>query len=212
MAFMYSFPLWFVIHIKFKSEYLQKVYKQIYGSIFVLESILKISLVLFILNYINMKKLSLILLLITFSVLSAMAQNQPTTIVQSNGLFFTDSSQDKLYSGEFKEYFENGALKVEINIKDGRPEGAYIIYFDNGKPNEVRAYRNGEFHGVWRTYNEAGMLIAEAEYRNNKKHGEWHVWDDSGIIRYEMHYTGGKKSGTWYMWDEKGKLISEKKY
>lgn len=95
------------------------------------------------------------------------AQNQ--AIVQSEGLFFTDASQTKLYTGEYKEFYDNGALKVEMNIKEGKPEGPYIIYFANGKPQEVRAYRNGEFHGVWRTYNEAGLLVAEAEYRNNKK-------------------------------------------
>lgn len=140
------------------------------------------------------------------------AQSPESKIVQSDGLFFTDATQTKLYSGEYREYFDDGSLKVEMNIKEGKPEGAYIVYFRNGKPNEVRAYRNGEFHGTWRTYNEAGLLIAEAEYRNNKKHGTWKVWDDSGVIRYEMHYTNGRKSGTWYMWDEKGKLISEKKY
>ncbi|MBN2766942.1 MAG: toxin-antitoxin system YwqK family antitoxin [Paludibacteraceae bacterium] len=137
---------------------------------------------------------------------------QTTNIVQSEGLYFTDATQTKLYTGEYKEFYDNDALKLEMNIKEGKPEGSYIIYFANGKPHEVRAYRNGEFHGVWRTYNEAGLLVSEAEYRNNKKHGTWHVWDDSGIMRYEMHYDNGRKSGTWYMWDEKGKLTSEKKY
>ena len=137
---------------------------------------------------------------------------QDVKIIQSDGLFFTDATQTKLYSGEYKEFFDSHALKLEMNILNGKPEGAYIVYFENGKPNEVRAYRNGQFHGVWRTYNQAGMLIAEAEYRDNKKHGTWHVWDDSGIMRYEMHYLDGKKTGDWFMWDEKGKLISEKKY
>ena len=127
-----------------------------------------------------------ILLILLFVCVAGFAQNNK--IVQSDGLFFTDATQTKLYSGEYKEFFDNGALKLEMNIRDGKPEGAYIVYFANGKPNEIRAYRNGEFHGLWRTYNEAGMLISEAEYRNNKKHGTWHVWDDSGIMRYEMQY------------------------
>lgn len=146
-----------------------------------------------------------------FLVLGLFAQSD-INIIQSNGLFFTDKTQTKLYNGEYKEYFDNKSLKLEMFIKDGKPEGAYIIYFSNGRPNEVRAYRNGEFHGVWRTYNEAGTLIAEASYSGNKKHGKWFVWDDSGIMRYEMNYNNGRKSGTWYMWDEKGKLISEKTY
>lgn len=152
------------------------------------------------------------LLMVMFSLSSIIAQNQPGNIIESNGLYFTDASQSKLYNGEYKEFYPTGELKVEMNLKDGKPEGSYIVYFANGKPNEVRAYRNGEFHCVWRTYNEAGILISEAEYRNDKKNGTWHVWDDSGIMRYEMQYDNGKKSGSWYMWDEKGKLLSEKKY
>ena len=152
--------------------------------------------------------INLIYVLLSTFIVSA----QSTSIVQSDGLFFTDATQTKLYTGELKEFYDNGALKLEINIKEGKPQGAYIVYFSNGKPNEVRSYRNGIFHGIWRTYNEAGLLIAEAQYQNNKKHGTWHVWDDSGIMRYEMQYNNGKKSGVWFMWDEKGKLISEKKY
>ena len=160
-------------------------------------------------NTLYMKKLFFLFVSITLF-MSAMAQENKIT--QSNGFYFTDASQTKLYNGEYKEFYPGGALKLEMNIKDGKPQGAYIVYFENGKPHEVRAYRNGEFHGVWRTYNEAGLLIAEAEYANNKKNGTWHVWDDSGIMRYEMQYKNGVKTGIWYMWDEKGKLISEKPY
>ena len=85
--------------------------------------------------------------LMVWGVLAAQSQG----IVQSDGLFFTDATQTKLYTGEYKEFYDNGALKVEMNIREGKPEGPYIIYFANGKPQEVRAYRNGEFHGVWRT-------------------------------------------------------------
>jgi hypothetical protein len=162
-------------------------------------------------NYSKMKKILLAISLILLTI-TAIAQNHTPGIVESNGLYFTDGTQSKFYTGEYKEFYPTGELKVEMNLKDGKPEGSYIVYFSNGKPNEVRAYRNGQFHGIWRTYNDAGLLISEAEYRNDKKTGTWHVWDDSGIMRYEMQYDNGKKTGTWYMWDEKGKLISEKKY
>jgi len=137
-------------------------------------------------------------------------QNKPP--VESEGLYFTDASQARLYSGEYREYFDSGAIRLEMHIKNGKPEGAYVVYYENGKPNEIRSYLDGKFHGIWRTYNENGNLIAQAEYQNDKKHGKWFIWDDNGIMRYEMYYFKGKKAGIWYMWDEKGKLISEKKW
>ena len=72
-----------------------------------------------------------------FSLFSSLtAQNR--LIIQSDGLFFTDSTQTTLYSGEYKEFYENKSLKLEMNILNGKPEGAYIVYFANGKPNEYR--------------------------------------------------------------------------
>lgn len=132
--------------------------------------------------------------------------------VESEGLFFTDASQTKLYTGGYKEFFDDGELRLEMMIIQGKPEGPYVVYYRNGRPNEVRSYHDGKFHGVWRTYNENGMLISQAEYLQNKKHGRWMIWDDNGILRYEMEYTKGVRTGTWYMWDEKGRLVSEKKY
>lgn len=132
--------------------------------------------------------------------------------IESEGFYFTDLSQSKLFTGFFRSYYDTGDLKLEMFIKDGKPDGPYVVYFQNARINEVRSYHNGEFNGIWRSYNENGMLISQAEYLAGKKHGMWMIWDDNGIRRYEMQYTKGKKSGIWYMWDEKGKLISEKKY
>lgn len=155
------------------------------------------------------KKILLSTLLVT-ALLGVTAQNKK--IAHIDGLYYTDDTQSSLYTGELRDYFPDQSLRLEMTIKDGKPQGSYVVYHENGKPHEVRAYRNGLFHGTWRTYNEAGMLVAEAEYRDNLKQGTWHVWDDNGVMRYETHYTLGKKSGTWLMWDEKGKLISEKSY
>ena len=89
-------------------------------------------------------------------------KSEPSSIVQSDGLFFTDISQTKLYTGDYREFYDNGTMRLEMYIKDGKPEGDYVVYFPNGKPNEIRSYRDGKFHGTWRTYNEAGVLIPEA--------------------------------------------------
>jgi len=132
--------------------------------------------------------------------------------VECDGLFFTDGTQTKLYSGGYQEYFANGELRLDMMIVSGKPDGPYVVYFENGRPNEVRSYHNGQFHGVWRTYNSSGMLVSQAQYIDNKKHGKWMIWDNNGIQRYEMEYTNGKRSGVWYIWDEKGRLISEKTY
>ena len=91
-------------------------------------------------------------------------------------------------------------LKMELFLKDGRPEGTYVIYYPDGKIAEVRSYYHGIFHGEWRTYNEAGQLTGIASYKDGQKDGPWRVWNAKG-----------RKSGIWRTWDDDGKLLTEEK-
>ena len=82
-------------------------------------------------------------------------------------------------------------LKMELYLKDGRPEGTYVIYYPSGKIAEVRSYYHGIFHGEWRTYNENGQLIGLASYKEGQKDGPWRIWSDKGNLLYEMFYQQG---------------------
>lgn len=156
------------------------------------------------------------LMLIVCSVYVANAQEQeqsePQKIFLSEGYYFADKEQTRFFTGDYREYYSNGTIKLEIQIKDGLPQGTYVIYFENRKPKEIRSYDNGKLHGLWRTYDISGQLISEAEYKNDKKHGTWRIWDELGTQRYEMNYYEGKKTGIWRMWDEKGELVDEKRF
>ena len=154
-------------------------------------------------------------LAILFLSLSAYAQQPPQEnlqIFQSGGIYYRDKAQKILYTGEYREYYDNGTLKLEMQIANGVPEGTYVIYFENRKPHEIRSYKGGKLHGLWRTYDISGQLISEAEYKTGEKHGTWRIWDELGVQRYEMSYYNGKKTGIWRMWNEKGELMDEKRY
>lgn len=137
--------------------------------------------------------------------------NEPV-IYSSGGFYYKDRAQTEFYTGNYREYYDNGTLRLEIQISDGVPEGTYVVYFENRKPKEIRSYLQGKLHGLWRSYDVSGQLISEAEYKNDKKHGTWRIWDELGIQRYEMNYYEGRKIGIWRMWDEKGGLVDEKRY
>ncbi len=105
-----------------------------------------------------MKQLfQLLLFALTFLVLTSLTASNG--IVFHDGLYYTNSDQTSLYTGEYKEYYDNGSLKLELNIKDGKPTGVYVIYYPSGKPQEIRNYKNGNLHDVCRNYNEAGKIV-----------------------------------------------------
>src|SRR5665647_2135597 len=91
------------------------------------------------LKHIAMRKMIIPIMILLAFQLSISSQNEK--IVQSDGLFFTDATQTKLYSGEFKEYFTDKSIKVEINIKNGKPEGAYIaVSYTHLRAHETDSY------------------------------------------------------------------------
>ena len=160
----------------------------------------------------NNFKLYVAALFLTFGAYAQQPSQENPQLYQSGGIYYRDKAQKNPYTGDYREYYDNGTIKLEMQIGNGVPEGTYVIYFENRKPQEIRSYRGGKLHGLWRTYDISGQLISEAEYRTGEKHGTWRIWDELGTQRYEMNYYNGKKTGTWRMWNEKGELIDEKRY
>lgn len=116
------------------------------------------------------------------------------------------------YTGKYIVYFENGVIKEELTIKDGKLQGSFVRNHDNGKPMEMGNYDNNLKFGLWTRYSISGNLIAQASYINNKKDGNWFVYNEAGNKLFEMIYKDGEKIGTWNQWDETGKLIQTTNY
>jgi len=135
--------------------------------------------------------LTIVCLIMPFA---AFGQNN-TKVYKADGLYFTNEEQTELYDGDFKEYYEEGTLKMEIFIKKGRPEGTYVVYFPNERIQEIRSYKEGELHGTWRTYSELGVMLSHAEYVEGRKAGTWFIWNENGVKLYEMYYSEGKRVG-----------------
>src|SRR6056297_2916344 len=92
-------------------------------------------------------------------------------IEQKGNKYYT--SEGELYTGIYKEYFENGNLKLEASIKEGVYDGITILYFKSGNRKEQRAYREGKMDGTWINWNPNEVKIGLANYKDGKKHGEW---------------------------------------
>ena len=138
-----------------------------------------------------MKKHYLIQLFIACLIsISVFAESDIITL--SDGIYFKDGSQKELYTGDYKELYPDGSLKLEMRIKNGQIEGTYVTYFPNGNVKEVRSYLDGQLHGTWRTYNSDAILTAEAIYSHGKKN-YLRIWDDSGKLRYQMNFINNKK-------------------
>lgn len=156
-------------------------------------------------KYQLLKSILFVVLLIPLS-LSAQSQNQ---LEEKDGLYYKN---DMLYTGTHKEFYDNGNIRISMQVRDGVKEGEVVLYFENGKKKEVRSYKEGNKSGKWITWNKEGNKSALAFYDNNKKDSTWYIWDENGTKRFEMYYKEGKKSGTWKMWNEEGELINTREF
>lgn len=87
-----------------------------------------------------------------------------------------------------KELYENGKVRMEGAIKDGKRDGIWKVYFDDGK------------------------LWSEGTFTNGKRNGEAKNYFPNGKLRYEGFFTDDKKSGHWKFYGENGTLLEEKDF
>ena len=73
------------------------------------------------------------LLLLSAFLAGASLTVQAQDLVLSEGQYYTDETQTTPYTGRYTEFYEDGMLKMELYLKDGRPEGTYVIYYPDGK-------------------------------------------------------------------------------
>jgi antitoxin component YwqK of YwqJK toxin-antitoxin module len=71
-------------------------------------------------------------------------------------------------NGEWKEYYENGQLKIVGFYKDGKQEGEWKEYHENGQLKSVGSFKNGRQEGEWKAYDENGQLKVIIHYKNGE--------------------------------------------
>ena len=105
-----------------------------------------------------------------------------------------------------KDYYPNGALKFEVNLKNGRPEGTGKMYYESGKVWAEKNYKNSNQEGIEKIYFENGQLFKEKNYKNNKQEGIEKIYAGSGKLIREYNYKNGKKISA-VCYDEQGNKI-----
>ena len=82
---------------------------------------------------------------------------QKDSIVSSNSETFFKIPPiypSDLSASLYKEFYENGKLKFEVDLDDGIKDGSYKSFYTNGKIKIKGQYKKGKQVGTWRAYNE----------------------------------------------------------
>lgn len=146
--------------------------------------------------------------------------------------YFQGKPGKRVKHGQYTQYYETGAIYIEIDYDMGQ-KGKQTVYYGNGNKREEFDHKNNKKHGLWTYWYETGQKREEIFYREGKYHGENKYWRRDGTISsrksykdglahgnhtiYYNHgakfmvstYKGGKQIGKTLRYDTDGKLIED---
>lgn len=76
-----------------------------------------------------------------------------------------------LRDGPYKEFYEEGGVKVQAVYRNDKLDGSYKELYPSGKPKLKTVYRKGLLSGKYAEYNEKGAPSLSAVYREGKLNG-----------------------------------------
>jgi hypothetical protein len=78
--------------------------------------------------------------------------------------FVADNPNLKIY----REFYPDGKIKVEFELKNGFRHGSFTEYYENGKVKIKGQYVNDQKDGIWKIYDENETLLMKTKFRNGK--------------------------------------------
>ena len=69
-----------------------------------------------------------------------------------------------LNAKSFSKLYANGAVKFEVDLKDGLKHGRYVEYYPNGEEKITGRFRNDMQVGTWRYYAQEGEMLLKKRF------------------------------------------------
>ena len=112
-----------------------------------------------------------------------------------------------------KNYYDDGILKSEFEKNDnGQLDGIYREYYENGQLKLECTYKNGQLEGIAKEYYKNNQLSCEYNFRDGKLDGLCKEYYESGKIKEEYYCKNGEFEGTYKKYYTNGKEKSEYNY
>jgi len=94
------------------------------------------------------------------------------------------------------EYYPDGIIKKETEMKDGIPNGTLKTYDERGRLKSTATVVNGLYEGWMITYNPLNNKItAKAFYKNDQQNGPVTLYYATGELYREETYVDGRVNG-----------------
>jgi antitoxin component YwqK of YwqJK toxin-antitoxin module len=93
-----------------------------------------------------------------------------------------------LIDGEYRTYFESGAIQQIYNFKDELPHGVHTEFFENGNKLGECTYDNGKREGRYSEWFPDGSLRYTVMYKDDTDVDEGIAWNEDGSVKYIIDF------------------------
>ena len=136
----------------------------------------------------------------------------PDKIEERNDIWY-EGNQTAPFTGLVQDVYPNGKKQLEVNLKDGKPQGVYTRWHENGQKKEAEVnFKDGQKSGVQTLWGENGQKKSEGNYKDGKRQGVHTSWHENGQKEHEWNFKDGKPHGVQIWWQKDGKKKSEVRY
>lgn len=91
-----------------------------------------------------------------------------------------------------REYHENGQLKMEGPMVNGKRHGVWTSWYENGLKWSETTFSHGIKSGRTITYYDNGMMRYNGEYDNDERVGVWNFYNQEGVLEKQVDHDKGE--------------------
>lgn len=128
-----------------------------------------------------------------------------TGYYESGKLFYERTRK----SGYYKEFREDGTLKIEANYLDYELYGKWLQYNAQGQLEWSVSYEKGSRNGTYEYFYPNGKLKLKGIILKDRKQGEEKRFDEKGDLTWKGSYSNNEFAKTWIKYDSNGKKIKK---
>lgn len=115
--------------------------------------------------------------------------NENNTTVKDGVVYDID---ERPINGLYKVYYSNGNVKMQVQSKNGLPDGEGKFYDENGNLQFLGMFVGGKIDGKFYNYYEDGTVHNEMNYKNGVQDGEQKLFNTDGSLMISVMFENGK--------------------
>ena len=100
-----------------------------------------------------------------------------TSLIKKDDVYFT--KDNKPYSGQVSSLYENGSMKSEWTLKNGKLDGLYKLWYKSGKKWLQNTYKDGKLDGLSIYWDRKELLDTKRTYKDGELISQ-KCWDEDG--------------------------------